>query len=80
MQDVLRVACVQLTSGADKAENVAKADVLVERAADAGARVVVLPEKWNGLGGPRELEALAEPLEGGETVATMADWARRHDL
>jgi predicted amidohydrolase len=78
--DRVRVACVQLESGPDKRENVAKADVLVERAAAAGARVVVLPEKWNGVGGAAALHDLAEPLDGGETVGTMADWARRHDL
>jgi predicted amidohydrolase len=80
VSDRLRVACVQLESGPDKGENVAKADVLVQRAAEAGARVVVLPEKWNGVGNAAALRGLAEPLDGGETVATMADWARRHDL
>jgi deaminated glutathione amidase len=78
--DLIRVACVQLESGADKGENVAKTDVLVERAAEAGARIVVLPEKWNGVGNAAALRDLAEPLDGGKTVATMADWALRHDL
>jgi predicted amidohydrolase len=76
----MRIACVQLTAGPDKAENVTKADVLVERAAEAGARVVVLPEKWNGVGGPDVLRELAEPLEGGPSVEAMAAWARRHDV
>jgi deaminated glutathione amidase len=80
MADLIRVACVQLESGPDKAENVAKADVLVERAAEAGARIVVLPEKWNGVGNAAALRGLAEPLAGGETVETMAEWARRHEL
>src|SRR4051812_8697337 len=80
MADVLRVACVQLTAGPDKGENVAKADVLVERAAEAGARLVVLREKWNGVGNAAALRELAEPLAGGESVATMAEWAHRHDL
>ncbi len=80
MPDSLRVACVQLESGADKPENLAKADVLVERAAEQGARLVVLPEKWNGIGDAGTLRELAEPLEGGPTVETMAGWARRHEL
>jgi predicted amidohydrolase len=80
MAEVLRAACVQLTAGPDKRENVAKADVLVERAAEAGARLVLLPEKWNGVGGRDVLGELAEPLDGGETVATMSEWARRHGL
>jgi predicted amidohydrolase len=78
--DQLRVACVQLEAGPDKRENVAKADVLVERAAEAGAGLVVLPEKWNGVGNAAALAGLAEALEDGETVATMADWARRHGI
>ena len=80
MPDRIRVACVQMTSGADKAENLAKADVLVERAAEQGAQVVVLPEKWNGVGRPAELRGLAEPLAGGPSVEAMSDWARRAEL
>jgi predicted amidohydrolase len=79
MSDAIRLACVQLTSGPDKAANLANADALVARAAGEGARIVVLPEKWNGLGGPAALHELAEPLAGGASVELMADWARRHD-
>ena len=38
----------------------------------------MLPEKWNGIGGAETLHALAEPLEGGESVEAMAGWARMH--
>jgi predicted amidohydrolase len=72
----LRVSCVQLTSGPDKAANIATAERLVARAAAAGADIVVLPEKWNGIGGRETLHALAEPLAGGESVEAMASWAR----
>jgi deaminated glutathione amidase len=72
----LRVSCVQLTSRADKAANLETAERLVARAGAAGADVVVLPEKWNGIGGADALDALAEPLEGGESVDAMARWAR----
>jgi predicted amidohydrolase len=74
------VACVQLTSRADKAENLAKAERLVARAAATGADVVVLPEKWTAIGGDDELHAAAEPLEGGESVEAMSEWARRHGI
>ena len=50
MARTLRVSCVQLTSGPDKASNLETAERLVARAASAGADVVVLPEKWNGIG------------------------------
>jgi predicted amidohydrolase len=75
--DLLRVACVQLCSGPDKARNLERAEALVARAAAGGADVVVLPEKWNGIGDAEALHGLAEPLEGGESVEAMAGWARR---
>ncbi|MDQ5822345.1 MAG: carbon-nitrogen hydrolase family protein [Actinomycetota bacterium] len=76
----MRVACVQLTAGADKAANLEQAERLVARAAATGADLVLLPEKWNGVGGPATLESLAEPLEGGESVAAMSRWARTHGI
>ena len=44
-----------------------------------GAELVVLPEKWNGVGPPEAIRAAAEPIEGGETVEAMrAGRAARH--
>jgi deaminated glutathione amidase len=80
MSERIRVACVQLTSRADKAANLERAEALVKRAAAAGADLVVLPEKWNGIGGADVLHAIAEPLEGGESVEAMSGWARRHGI
>jgi len=80
MADLLRVACVQMTSGPEKAANLEKAEKLVARAAATGADVVVLPEKWNAIGESDTLHAAAEPLEGGETVETMAGLARAHGI
>ncbi len=80
MSDRIRVACVQMTSRADKAANLAKAEALVERAAGTGADVVLLPEKWNAIGDADELHANAEPLDGGESAEAMAAWARRHGI
>jgi len=76
MPERLRVACVQLTSRDDKAANLERAEALVARAASLGADVVVLPEKWNAIGGVDTLHAAAEPLDGGESVEAMARWAR----
>ncbi len=61
----MRVGCVQMTSRADKAANLATAEALVARAAAQGAAVIVLPEKWNGIGTVADYRALAEPLSGG---------------
>ena len=80
MPDRIRVACVQMTSRSDKASNLETADRLVAQAASTGADVVVLPEKWNAIGDAAVYHATAEPLEGGESVAAMSDWARRHGI
>ena len=80
MSDLLRVACVQLTSGPEKAANLEKAEKLVARGASTGADVVVLPEKWNAIGEADTLWAAAEALDGGETVEAMAGWARGHGI
>jgi deaminated glutathione amidase len=69
-----------MTSRADKAANLEKAEALVARAATTGADVVVLPEKWNVIGSAEVLHDAAEPLEGGESVEAMSGWARRHGI
>jgi predicted amidohydrolase len=76
----IRVACVQLTSRADKAANLERAELLVTSAAATGADAVVLPEKWNAIGGSDMLHEAAEPLAGGQSVEAMSAWARRHGV
>ena len=80
MAERIRIACVQMTSRADKAANLEQAERLVAQAAATGADVVLLPEKWNCIGDAEALHAAAEPLEGGESVAAMAAWARSHGI
>ena len=80
MADRLRVACVQINSSSSKAENIERMEPLVARAASTGADLVLLPEKWNGLGSHEVLLEVAEPLDGGETVAAMSRWARTHGI
>src|SRR6476661_5139754 len=80
MDDVLRVACVQLEGGEDKAANLEVADRLVARAAATGAAVVLLPENWNLLGEPEVTWPGAERLDDGESVAAMRGWARTYGI
>jgi predicted amidohydrolase len=80
MPDRIRVACVQMTSRADKAANLEVAERLVSQAAATGADVVVLPEKWNAIGDADTLRAAAESLDGGESVWAMGEWARGHGI
>lgn len=60
----MRVAAVQLNSTDEKAANLASADRHVRAAAAEGASLIVLPEKWNVIGGKDKLLAGAEPLDG----------------
>ena len=80
MSDKIRLACVQLTSGTDKAANLEKAERLVARAAATGADVVALPEKWNAIGDPGVLHDAAEPIDGGESAEAMRGWAKQHGV
>jgi predicted amidohydrolase len=80
MADLLRIACVQINASGSKADNIERAEALVARAAATGADLVLLPEKWNGIGSAEILLEVAEPLEGGETVEAMSGWARRHGI
>jgi deaminated glutathione amidase len=80
MADRLRVACVQLNASESKADNIERAGRLVARAASTGADLVVLPEKWNGIGPPDFLRANAESLDDGPTVDAMRGWARDHKI
>jgi predicted amidohydrolase len=80
MADRLRVACVQLNASPSKTDNIERAERLVGEAAGTGAELVVLPEKWNGIGPADFMREVAEPLDDGETVAAMSRWAREHGI
>jgi deaminated glutathione amidase len=67
----MRVAAVQMCSGADQVANLAVADRLTRAAAADGARLIVLPEKWTAMGSEEDLRAGAETLEG-----AAVGWAR----
>ena len=79
--DRVTAACVQFRASRDTSENIERMSGLVAEAADRGARLVLLPEKWNAIADGRELLAHAESLEqGGETIDALAGWAQQHEI
>ena len=77
--ETVRVAAIQLTTSGDKEANLATAWRLVVQAAAAGARLVVLPEKWNLIDSERRQVDGAETLDG-PSLATARGWARAHRI
>jgi predicted amidohydrolase len=75
----LRAAVLQMSSGAVVAANHRTADRLVRQAVGAGARLVVLPETWNLMGGPARIRAGAEDLDG-PSLSLARRWARRYGI
>jgi predicted amidohydrolase len=80
MADRLRVACVQLNAVNEKDDNLERAERLVAQAAATGADLVMLPEKWTGIGPPDLIRAVAESLDDGEATLAMREWAKRHGI
>ncbi|MDQ6876938.1 MAG: carbon-nitrogen hydrolase family protein [Candidatus Dormibacteraeota bacterium] len=77
----MKIAVAQFSSGMDKAANLARIASLIERAADAGARVVVFPEAAMcdfGLA-TDDLRGLAEALDG-RFVQSLSELAARFDM
>src|SRR3954466_11915936 len=76
----LWVAAVQLCSTENVADNLTRASDLVKAAADAGARLVGLPENFAYLGSDRDHKlALAEPIDdaaSGPILSAMRQAAR----
>jgi len=64
----------------DKQTNLLKAGAFIERAAKAGAKLVVLPEMFNCPYVSELFPAYAEPLPGGPTAAMLSRLARLHKI
>jgi len=72
---MILLAAVQMTSGADKAQNLARAIDLIRKAAMRGASFVGLPENFAWMGPETERAANADTLDGA-TLTTLQGLAR----
>ncbi len=83
MQDVTRIALIQLSVGADIAENVETAVARIREAASGGARIVCLQELFAAPYFPQSVDVAsyryAEPLPS-ETTRRMADLAKELEI
>jgi N-carbamoylputrescine amidase len=80
----LRLGAVQMSMSTDIAENVARADDLVRRAAAEGARIVVIPELFEDHYFCKDVDAAhmgrAHPIEGHPTVDHFRSLARELEV
>ncbi|HEX8977659.1 MAG TPA: carbon-nitrogen hydrolase family protein [Solirubrobacteraceae bacterium] len=72
MHPTVRAAAIQLNSTEDIEHNLDTATRLVRQAADGGAELIVLPEKWTVLGRPEVMQAAADPIAEGR----VSSWAQ----
>ena len=80
-QTTLSIAALQMVSTPDVARNLATAQGLMAEAADAGARLVALPEYFCLLGrSDRDKLGIAEALDDGPIQAALAESAERLGL
>ncbi len=80
MRDEFRAALCQFPVTGDKQENLARAEEMVARAAEAGAQLVVLPEMFNCPYDTRYFPLFAEQCPEGPTSQALARWARRSGI
>lgn len=76
----LPIATIQLCSGQDRDENLARARALMEEAVKCGARLIALPEDLPVLGDDRDKVAIAEDLKTGPTVGFLRSFAAQHGV
>ncbi|MDP1926224.1 MAG: carbon-nitrogen hydrolase family protein [Thiobacillus sp.] len=79
--DTVRVAAIQMASGANVSANLAEAEQLIELAVDAGARLVALPEFFCIMGLKDSEVVKAREAEGsGPIQAFLSRMAKKHRI
>jgi len=75
----MRVASIQLNSGSDQNENLARVSMLMQEASDQNSDLILLPENFSFMGSnDTEKLAVAEEQELSSVFAFLSDQARKH--
>jgi len=74
---VFQAAAIQMSAGPERADNERRALSLLDRACDAGARLVGLPEMWEHVGPAAEKREFAGKLDGPQLARVRELCARR---
>lgn len=78
---LMKVAAAQLNSQDNVVTNLAETEPVIRRAAEAGARLVVLPEAFAYLGTEKGKSTIAEELgRPGPIQKAIGTWCRAHDI
>lgn len=73
-------AVVQMTSNTDWESNLKRACMYVEQAANAGARLIMLPENFGFLGRENDKLPHAQEVDGGPFLEPLRELAQKHRL
>jgi len=74
---VFQAAAIQMSAGPERADNERRALSLLDRACEAGARLVGLPEMWEHVGPAAEKREFAGKLDGPQLARVRELCARR---
>ena len=74
---MFQAAAIQMSAGPERADNERRALSLLDRACDAGARLVGLPEMWEHVGPAAEKREFAGKLDGPQLARVRELCARR---
>src|SRR5699024_8809642 len=78
---IMQFAAIQMNSAVDPGANVARAEILLAQAADAGADLAVLPENFALMGAGRKAMLAAAEADGSGTIQdAIAASAQTHGL
>jgi len=78
LKDMVKVALCQLSVGTDKFKNIEGARRFVQRAANQGAELVLLPEIWNGPYSTDSFSQYAEPLPSSRELSEFIPDSKLH--